>query len=54
MRQITRVGKDVQLSYPNIRYHLYIGNEEDMTDRFDRGLLDFGIFIQNFYLDLGQ
>lgn len=45
MRQITRVVKDVQLSYPNIRYHLYIGNEEDMTDRLDRGLLDFGIFI---------
>ncbi|RAS83632.1 LysR family transcriptional regulator [Priestia endophytica] len=46
MRQIARVVKDLQLSYPNIRYHLYSGNEEDVTDRLDRGLLDFGILIQ--------
>ncbi|MED3726177.1 LysR family transcriptional regulator [Priestia filamentosa] len=46
MKQIARVVKDLQLSYPNIRYHLYSGNEEDVTDRLDRGLLDFGILIQ--------
>ncbi|RPJ99069.1 LysR family transcriptional regulator [Priestia endophytica] len=46
MRQIARVVKDLQLNYPNIRYHLYSGNEEDVTDRLDRGLLDFGILIQ--------
>jgi DNA-binding transcriptional LysR family regulator len=46
MRQIARVVKDLQLSYPNIRYHLYSGNEEDVTDRLDKGLLDFGILIQ--------
>lgn len=46
MKQIARVGKDLQLSYPNIRYHLYSGNEDDVTDRLDKGLLDFGILIQ--------
>ncbi|WP_216701242.1 LysR family transcriptional regulator [Priestia filamentosa] len=46
MRQIARVVKELQLNYPNIRYHLYSGNEEDVTDRLDRGLLDFGILIQ--------
>ncbi len=46
MRQIARVVKDLQFSYPNIRYHLYSGNEDDVTERLDKGLLDFGILIQ--------
>ncbi|MED3853824.1 LysR family transcriptional regulator [Priestia megaterium] len=46
MKHIARVAKDVQLRYPNIRYHLYSGNEEDITERLDMGLLDFGILIQ--------
>lgn len=46
MRQIARVVKDLQLRYTRIRYHLYSGNEDDVTDRLDKGLLDFGILIQ--------
>ncbi|MFS0906590.1 LysR family transcriptional regulator [Priestia aryabhattai] len=46
MKQIARVAKDLQLRYQNIRYHLYSGNEEDITERLDKGLLDFGILIQ--------
>ncbi|MEK4754492.1 LysR family transcriptional regulator [Priestia sp. FSL R5-0597] len=46
MKHIARVAKDVQVRYPNIRYHLYSGNEEDITERLDKGLLDFGILIQ--------
>lgn len=46
MKQIARVIKDLQISYPNIRYHLYSGNEDDVTERLDKGLLDFAILIQ--------
>ncbi|WP_066067002.1 LysR family transcriptional regulator [Neobacillus soli] len=46
MRQIARVVKELQLRYPNIRYHLFSGNEDDVTERLDKGLLDFGILIQ--------
>nr|WP_249305935.1 LysR family transcriptional regulator [Lederbergia citrea] len=46
MKQIARVVKDLQLSYPNILYHLYSGNEDDVTERLDKGLLDFGILIE--------
>lgn len=46
MRHIARAAKDLQGRYPNIRYHLYSGNEDDVTDRLDRGLLDFGLLIQ--------
>lgn len=46
MRQIARVVKDLQPRYPEIRFHLFSGNEDDVTERLDRGLLDFGILIQ--------
>ncbi|WP_018884518.1 LysR family transcriptional regulator [Paenibacillus massiliensis] len=46
IRQISGVVKDLQLHYPNIRFHLYSGNEDDVTERLDKGLLDFGILIQ--------
>lgn len=46
MKQIARVVKNLQISYPSIRYHLYSGNEDDVTERLDKGLLDFGILIQ--------
>ncbi|WP_219836938.1 LysR family transcriptional regulator [Paenibacillus sp. R14(2021)] len=46
MKLIARVIKELQFSYPNIRYHLYSGNEDDVTERLDKGLLDFGILIQ--------
>ncbi|MGN7402868.1 LysR family transcriptional regulator [Cytobacillus praedii] len=46
MKQIARVVKDLQVSFPNIRYHLYSGNEDDVTERLDKGILDFAILIQ--------
>nr|WP_249315521.1 LysR family transcriptional regulator [Bacillus sp. FJAT-49711] len=46
MKKIARVVKDLQLRYPNIKYHLYSGNEEDVTERLDKGFLDFVILIQ--------
>ena len=45
MKRIARVIKALQVSYPNIRYHLYSGNEDDVTERLDKGLLDFGLLI---------
>ncbi|MBO7089211.1 MAG: LysR family transcriptional regulator substrate-binding protein, partial [Lentisphaeria bacterium] len=32
--------------HPQIRFHLHSGNAEDVTERLDRGILDFGILIQ--------
>lgn len=31
---------------PQIRYHLYSGNGDDVTERLDKGLLDFGVLIE--------
>ena len=32
--------------FPQIRFHLYSGNSEDVTVRLEHGVLDFGILIQ--------
>lgn len=46
MKYIAEVVKNMQDEYPAIKYHLYSGNAEDVTERLDKGLLDFGILIQ--------
>lgn len=46
IKMVAQVAKDLRESYPGIHYHLYSGNSEDVTERLDKGLLDFGILIQ--------
>lgn len=46
MRLIARVLKELQDEYPNIRCHLFSGNADDVTERLDKGLLDFGLLIE--------
>lgn len=41
-----KAAKRLQRDYPSIRYHLYSGNTETVTERLDKGLLDFGIIVQ--------
>lgn len=43
---IAEVISELREEYPNIHYHLYSGNAADVTERLDRGLLDFGILVQ--------
>lgn len=46
MKHIAEVMKNIQNDYPGIKFHIYSGNAEDVTDKLDRGLLDFGVLIQ--------
>ena len=46
IRRIADIAKSLRDDYPNIRYHLYSGNAQDVTERLDKGLIDFGILIQ--------
>lgn len=43
---LARVAKELHDTYPNIHYHLYSGNAQDVTERLDKGLLDFGVLVQ--------
>lgn len=46
IRLVAEIAHDLRKDYPGIHYHLYSGNSEDVTERLDKGLLDFGILIQ--------
>lgn len=46
MRLIARAARALQKVHPHILYHLFSADAEDVTERLDRGLVDFGIFIE--------
>ncbi len=46
IKPIAAMIKSLRDEHPGIRYHLYSGNAQDVTERLDKGLLDFGILIQ--------
>lgn len=46
MRFVAKTIKNLQSKYPNIHYHLFSGNSDDVMERVDKGLLDFGILIE--------
>lgn len=46
MKLIAGIIKQLREDYPQINFHLFSGNAEDVTERLDKGLLDFGILLQ--------
>lgn len=42
---IAETVNQMSRSHPNIRIHLYSGNEEDISERLDNGFFDFALFI---------
>lgn len=46
MSLIAKAAYEVQKQYPKVRFHLYSGDMQAISDRLDKGLIDFGIFIE--------
>jgi len=46
MRHIAKLVFRLQARYPDIRFHLFSGDGYDVTERLDRGLIDFGTLIE--------
>ena len=46
VKYLARCVKSLQEQYPRIRLHLYSGNTEDVSERLDKGLLDFAVLAQ--------
>ena len=46
MKLIARIIRELREEYPGIRYHIYSGKTEEVEERVDKGILDFGILIQ--------
>lgn len=46
MRILARAARRVRERWPQVRFHLYSGNAEDLGDRLDSGFLDFAVLIE--------
>lgn len=46
VRLIAKLAKNIQTEYPNVHYHLVSGDADDLQEKLDKGLLDFGIFVE--------
>lgn len=46
VRLIAKVAKQLRDEGYDIRYHLFSGNAIDVAERIDKGLLDFGLFVE--------
>ncbi|MFB8637263.1 LysR family transcriptional regulator [Enterococcus casseliflavus] len=40
-----KIIKEIQVEYPNVKFHLFSGNADEVKERLDKGLLDFGVVI---------
>lgn len=46
-KYFVHAAKSLKVKYPNIRYHLYSSATDSVTERLERGLLDFAIIVQS-------
>lgn len=46
MKYLAQRVKVIQNQYPSIRFHLYSGDTDDLSERLDRGLFDFAVIAQ--------
>jgi len=47
-QMLAKLIRDIVEQYPDIRIHLFSANAEDVTERLDKGLVDFGLIIGTF------
>ena len=45
-RLIAKLAKTIQADYPNVNYHLISGDADDLSEKLDKGLLDFCVFVE--------
>lgn len=45
MQTIAKTARDVSKEYPNVKFHIFSGDGATVSERLDKGLIDFGVFI---------
>ncbi len=45
IRHIAKTAKKIQKDYPDIRYHIISADSQDVLERLDKGLIDFGLIF---------
>lgn len=51
MSFVIDVISEITKKHPDIHFHLFSGNDEDVSERLDKGLIDFGLFVGRTNLD---
>lgn len=46
MGLIAKAARAVQTEHPDVRFHLFSGDVTAVSERLDKGLIDFGVFIE--------
>lgn len=46
LKQITDLMAQIREEYPGIHFQIYSGNAEEVAERLEKGLLDFGVFVE--------
>lgn len=46
MHKLAKIIKEFKTEYPQIKYHLYSGNADDVKERLDKGLIDIGLLTE--------
>lgn len=46
IKYLARIIQKLKKEYPDLRYHLSSGNTEQVTERLNKGLLDFAVIVQ--------
>lgn len=46
VRLIAKTIKEINVEYPDIHYHFISGDADDLRERLDKGLIDFGVFVE--------
>ncbi len=52
VRTVAKAAKEVMLEHPRIKFDFFSGDANDVTEKLDKGLLDFGILVD--YADLSE
>lgn len=48
LQTVAEAAHKVQKEYPKVNFHLFSGDSATVSERLDKGLIDFGIFIEPF------
>ncbi len=47
IKLIAKASKAVQQEHPDVHYHIFSGDSEDVIEKLDNGILDFGLLYTN-------
>lgn len=43
---VAEVMQEMRQSYPNVRFHIFSGDGDEVAEKLNNGILDFGLFIE--------